>query len=65
MSLNDIYNLPSSEKLHLIEKLWDGLDENDVTSPDWHKEVLEDRKARYDNGELSLTSLEDFKNNTK
>jgi len=61
MSLNDIYNLPTSEKLHLIEKLWDGLDENDITSPDWHKEVLEDRKARYDNGELTLTSLEDFK----
>jgi len=60
MSLNDIYNLPTSEKLHLIEKLWDGLDENDITSPDWHKEVLEDRKARYDN-ELKLTSLEDFK----
>jgi putative addiction module component (TIGR02574 family) len=61
MSLNDIYNLPSSEKLHLIEKLWDGLDENDVTSPEWHQEVLADRKARYDNSELKLTSLEDFK----
>jgi len=61
MSLNDIYDLPSSQKLHLIEKLWDGLDENDISSPDWHKEVLSDRKTRYDKGELKLTSLEDFK----
>ncbi len=61
MSLNDIYNLPSSEKLHLIEKLWDRLEENDVKSPHWHKEVLDDRKKLYKNGELSLISLEEFK----
>ena len=61
MSLNDIYSLPSSEKLNLIEQLWDRLDESDVHSPDWHKEVLDDRKKRYENGELTLTSLEDFK----
>ena len=61
MSLNDIYTLPASEKLNLIEQLWDRLDESDVDSPDWHKEVLDDRKKRYENGELSLTSLEDFK----
>jgi len=63
MSLNDIYNLPSSEKLHLIEQLWDRLDDKDVVSPDWHKDVLDDRKNRYENGELTLTSLEDFKKN--
>jgi putative addiction module component (TIGR02574 family) len=61
MSLNDIYNLPSSEKLHLIEQLWDRLDEKDISSPDWHKKILNDRKKRYENGELKLTSLEDFK----
>jgi putative addiction module component (TIGR02574 family) len=61
MSLNDIYNLPSSEKLHLIEQLWDRLEESDVQSPHWHKELLENRKKRYENGELSLISLEDFK----
>jgi len=30
MSLNDIYNLPSSEKLNLIENFWDSLDDKDV-----------------------------------
>ena len=61
MSLNDIYNLPSSEKLHLIEQLWDRLEEDDVQSPNWHKEVLDDRRKRYEDGELSLISLEEFK----
>jgi len=61
MSLNDIYNLPASEKLHLIEQLWDRLDDDDITSPDWHKEVLDERKKRYNNGEINTISLEEFK----
>lgn len=61
MSLNDIYNLPASEKLHLIEQLWDRLDDSDIVSPNWHKEVLDDRKKRYDNGETKTISLEEFK----
>ena len=61
MSLNDIYNLPSSEKLHLIEQLLDSIDDKDVTSPDWHREVLSERKELYDEGKVELVSLEDFK----
>jgi len=61
MSLNDLYSLSASEKLRLIEQLWDSLDENDVLSPNWHKEILQDRKKRYDNNELELIPLKDFK----
>lgn len=61
MSLNDIYNLPASEKLHLIEQLWDRLDDSDIVSPNCHKKVLDDRKKRYDNGETKTISLEEFK----
>jgi len=61
MSLNDVYNLPATEKLHLIEKLWDTLDDNDVKSPDWHGEILTERKKLYDEGKMKSISLEDFK----
>ena len=61
MSLNDIYNLPSSEKLYLIEQLLDSIDDKDVISPDWHGEVLSERKELYDEGKVELISLEDFK----
>ena len=61
MSLNDLQNLPAIEKLHLIEQLWDGLSEQDIISPDWHREVLEDRRERYENGEITLISLEELK----
>jgi putative addiction module component (TIGR02574 family) len=65
MSLNDLYSLSASEKLRLIEQLWDSLDENDVLSPNWHKEILQDRKKRYDNNELELIPLKDFKHKQK
>ena len=61
MSLNDLQNLPATEKLHLIEQLWNGLSEEDIISPDWHREVLEDRRERYENGEITLISLEELK----
>ncbi len=61
MSLNDLQNLPATEKLHLIEQLWDGLSEQDIISPDWHREILKDRRERYENGEITLISLEELK----
>jgi hypothetical protein len=55
MSLNDLYALSA------IEHLWDRLEDEDVASPAWHKDVLEERKRRYENGELKLISLEELK----
>ena len=61
MSLNDIYNLPATEKLQIIEKLWDTLNDEDVKPPDWHEEVLAEREKLYNEGKIESISLEDFK----
>ena len=61
MSLNDLFALPASEKLHIIEQLWDRLDDADVISPSWHQDRLEERKRRYDRNEIGRVSLETFK----
>ncbi len=61
MSHNDLYSLPASEKLHIIETLWDQLKDEEIQSPQWHRDILEERKALYDQGELELISLEDLK----
>ena len=65
MSLNELYALSAAEKLHIIENLWDRLNDEDVPSPDWHEEVLAKRKEQYDNGELTLMSLEEFKQQSR
>jgi len=61
MSLNDLHNLTSAEKLHLIEQLWDGLDESDISSPEWHNELLKNRKKLYNEGRVKLISLDELK----
>ena len=43
LSKEEILELSTEERLHLIETLWDSLPPHDVPVPDWHKEVLEER----------------------
>ena len=65
MSHNDLYSLPAAEKLHILETLWDKLNDEDIESPQWHQDVLMERKALYDQGKLKLISLDDLKKNLR
>ncbi|MFE8032649.1 addiction module protein [Thiohalocapsa marina] len=51
------------EKLQTIELLWDSLagNEDSVPSPDWHREVLEERTRQIESGEAGFISLEELK----
>lgn len=48
MSLNDIQNMPTVQKIHLMELLWESLcaQEQGPQSPTWHKELLEIRAKK-------------------
>ena len=52
-----------SEKLHLMETLWDHLTRHpsDVPSPAWHEEVLRDCRRRAESGENRLIDWEEAK----
>jgi hypothetical protein len=52
-----------SEKLHLMERLWDDLarSPDDIPSPVWHKEVLEECRRKAESGEERLTDWETAK----
>jgi hypothetical protein len=41
-----------TERLQVMDQLWDSLTRNgdEIPSPDWHQEVLADRKARAERG---------------
>jgi hypothetical protein len=41
-----------TEKLHLMEVIWDDLtrDPDKLSSPEWHREVLEERRASAESG---------------
>lgn len=46
-----------AEKLQAIEAIWASLCTNpaDVSSPEWHKEILEDRQKRLASGDATVS----------
>ena len=52
-----------AEKLQLMEALWENLSRNAdaLESPEWHREVLEDRQRRIASGEAHFSEWEQAK----
>jgi putative addiction module component (TIGR02574 family) len=52
-----------SEKLQLMEALWEDLSRNAdaLESPDWHREVLEERESRIASGDAKFSTWEKAK----
>jgi hypothetical protein len=50
-----IETISVAEKMRLLESVWESLcaHPTDVQSPDWHREVLEDRKRRGATGPIT------------
>lgn len=50
---SDIEMMSVPERLRVMDQLWDSLNRSggDIPSPDWHEDVLADRKARAQRGE--------------
>ena len=46
-----------AEKVRLLESVWDSLcaKTGDVQSPEWHREVLETRKRRLEEGRATVS----------
>jgi len=46
-----------------MEALWDSLVEEDaeIKSPDWHRDILEERKRKVESGTAEFISLEKFR----
>ncbi len=49
-----------AQKVYLMEQLWNSLKQNEtpLTSPAWHKKVLESRRERYERGKIKKLSLD-------
>jgi len=52
MNTSDIKKMSRIERLAAIEALWDSLleEEAQIESPNWHRDVLEERKKRIEDG---------------
>ena len=48
------------DKIAMMEKLWDDLcrDPESIPSPEWHKEVLEEREKQIKEGSAKFTAFD-------
>lgn len=55
------------ERLQAIEQLWDAIcrEAKDVASPEWHRDILADRKSRAERGEASFMTLAQLRTRLK
>lgn len=50
-----------AEKMAAIEAIWSSLKPTEVSSPDWHAQVLAERKRRLESGEATVLTWEEAK----
>ena len=63
MSITDIKKMPFAERVQLMEQIWDTLrDESEhIDSPDWHEDVLQERKEAFESGQVKRYSIEEVR----
>jgi hypothetical protein len=56
---SEIDRMSVTERVQAMDQLWDSLtrDGGEIPSPDWHHDVLADRKARAQLGEAKFLTL--------
>jgi len=63
MTIAEISKMSVLERLQAMEALWDSLthESTEIKSPEWHGEILSDRKEKIENGDANFISLQELK----
>ena len=61
MSISEILNLPTDEKILLVEQIWDSLDTKDLQVSDLQKKEIDRRINLDENGQMSWHSWSEVK----
>lgn len=63
LEMDDVRALPRSEKLRMMEVLWEDLSRSEAEqeSPDWHRDVLKETKLRVASGCETVMDWRDAK----
>lgn len=67
MNIEEIKKMSRVERLQAMEALWDSLidEESEIESPEWHRDVLEERRRKMQTGKAEFISLEKLRANRK
>ncbi len=60
MDTREIRKMSRAERLAAMEALWDSLveEESKIESPEWHRDILAERKRKIESGKAEFISLE-------
>jgi hypothetical protein len=60
MDLQEIKKMSRIERIRTMEALWDSLrdEEPEIESPEWHQDILKERKQKIESGEAWFISLD-------
>ncbi|BFU78845.1 hypothetical protein ALC152_20600 [Arcobacter sp. 15-2] len=63
MSIDEIKKLNPKEKIILMNEIWESFEDTNeiIESPNWHKEVLDERISKMKNNEAKYISLDELK----
>ena len=63
----EIKKMPRRDRIILMEEIWDTLyhDKSEIESPAWHKDVLDERRKKIENGEAKFISIDDLRAGVK
>ena len=67
MKTIEIKKMSTKERFQVMEALWDSLlyEESEIESPEWHQDILIERKKKIENGKSEFISLEELKAGNK
>lgn len=67
MTITEIKSLPVSERIMLMEEIWDSLchEQEQLESPLWHRDILNDRLELLNSKQATLLSLQELKNTNR
>ncbi len=53
------------ERIRLMEAIWDSLlyEETDIGSPEWHGDILANRRRKIEEGKAEFVSIKELKMN--
>jgi len=63
MNTIEIKKMSTIERLQTMEAIWDSLiaDSSDIALPEWHKDILSERKSKIEKGNAEFISIKELK----
>ena len=63
MNVTEISRMSKIERLQTMETIWDSLihETPEIESPEWHQDILADRKRKIEEGKAEFISVEEIK----